>query len=64
MEIQMKAESLTREQLLKENKRLDSIAEEYMSKYKELETAVRRLKIARAEASGIRDAEVNLYGLL
>lgn len=60
----MKAESLTREQLLKENKRLDSIAEEYMSKYKELETAVRRLKIARAEASGIRDAEVNLYGLL
>jgi hypothetical protein len=64
MEIQMKAESLTREQLLKENKRLDSIAEEYMSKYKELVTAVRRLKIARAEASGIRDAEVNLYGLL
>lgn len=60
----MKAESLTREQLLKENKRLDSIAEEYMSKYKELVTAVRRLKIARAEASGIRDAEVNLYGLL
>ncbi len=60
----MKPESLTREQLLKENKRLDSMLEEYMGKYRELETAVRRLKIARAEISGILLAETNLYGLL
>lgn len=60
----MEKENLSREQLIKENTRLHSMLREYMNKYRELETSVRRLRIARSEAKGIYDAETNLYGLL
>jgi len=56
--------NLSREELLKENSRLNSVLKHYSNKYRELETAVRKLKIARAESEGIYDAEINLYGLL
>ncbi len=60
----MEEKNLSREELLKENSRLNSVLKYYSDKYLELETAVRKLKIARAEAKGIYDAEINLYGLL